>query len=125
MLKWFKKNAAEGEGDAPPAIREIDSTTDLAELLSKQAVMVFKHSTACPISWAAHRQVMKFAGEHPEFPLYMVPVIQERAASNSIANLTHVRHESPQVIFLRDKQVVAAISHGEITSSQLGYLIAG
>ena len=124
MLKWFKKCDSEQGSGLPPALREIDSTTDLAGLLSADTVMVFKHSTACPVSWCAHRQVQKFLQQHPGYPLYIVPVIQERAASNSIAQLTSVRHESPQVILLKDGSVVAAISHGEITASQLERLIA-
>ncbi|MCU1325046.1 MAG: hypothetical protein JWN34_416 [Bryobacterales bacterium] len=123
MLKWFKKGAEEGTVE-PPVIREIDSSTDLDSLLAQDTVMVFKHSTACPVSWSAHRQVLKFAAEHPDFPLYILPVIQQRAASNSVASKTDIRHESPQVILLRDRQVVATISHGEITASELDQLIA-
>jgi bacillithiol system protein YtxJ len=124
MLKWFKKGADEAEENTPE-IHPIDNGTDLNELLGRDTVMIFKHSTACPVSWAAQRQVQNVAEAHPGFPLYIVPVIQERAASNAIAGLTKVRHESPQVILMRDREVAAVISHGDITASQLDHLIAG
>jgi len=124
MLKWFKKGDSQQDTAELTPFREIDGATDLKELLSGDTVMVFKHSTACPVSWSAHRQVQKFLEGHPGYPLYIVPVIQERVASNNIAQLTSVRHESPQVILLKDGSVVAAISHGEITASQLERLIA-
>lgn len=124
MFNWFKKSGAE-DPDAPEGpLREIDSRTDIDALLNQETILVFKHSTACPVSWAAHMQVMKFADQHPDFPLRIVPVIQERPASNKIAELTGVRHESPQVILLREGKVINALSHGSITLAQLNQLIS-
>ena len=124
MFKWFKKSGSDATEAPEGPLREIDSDTDLDALLNQETVMVFKHSTACPVSWAAHLQVMKFADQHPDFPLRVVPVIQERPASNKIAELTGIRHESPQVILLREGKVISAISHGSITLAQLNQLIA-
>ena len=67
---------------------------------------------------------MKFTDAHPDFPVNMVPVIQQRATSNKIAERTGVRHESPQIILLRDGKVVTAISHGSITLARLAQLIS-
>lgn len=124
MFNWFKKSGSETEGKSAGPIQEIDADTDLDALIAQDTVMLFKHSTACPTSWAAHLQVMKFVDAHPEFPLLMVSVIQQRAASNQIAEKTGVRHQSPQIIFLRQGSVVSAISHGSITLAQLDHLIA-
>lgn len=124
MFNWFKKSGAESEGKSAGPIPEIDSDTDLDALIAQDTVILFKHSTACPTSWAAHLQVMKFVDAHPEFPVRMVSVIQERATSNKIAEKTGIRHQSPQIIFLRQGKVVSAISHGSITVAQLNQLIA-
>lgn len=124
MFKWFKKGESEGDVTAPRGIREIDASADLTDLLGQDTVMIFKHSTACPVSWAAHLQVTKFLKDHPAFPLYMVSVIQQRPASNQIAEQTGVRHQSPQIILLRHGKVAAAISHGQITAGELHQLIA-
>lgn len=124
MLKWFKKGDSETAAVADGPIREIGAQTDLEALLSQGTVILFKHSTACPTSWAAHLQVMKFTDAHPDCPVNMVSVIQQRATSNKIAERTGVRHESPQIIFLRDGKVVTAISHGSITVARLTQLIS-
>jgi len=124
MFNWFKKDDSETAAVADGPIREIGSQTDLDSLLSQGTVILFKHSTACPTSWAAHLQVMKFTDAHPDFPVNMVPVIQERATSNQIAERTGVRHESPQIILLRDGKVITAISHGSITVARLTQLIS-
>lgn len=101
------------------AIPEINAHTDLNSLFQQDAVLFFKHSTACPVSWAAHAQVMRFRASHRSFPVYLVPVIRERALSRAIAERTGVRHESPQVILVRNGTVAEAASHGAITESRL------
>lgn len=124
MFNWFNKGDSETAAVADGQIREIGGDTDLEALLSQGTVILFKHSTACPTSWAAHLQVMKFTDAHPDFPVNMVPVIQQRATSNKIAERTGVRHESPQIILLPDGKVVTAISHGSITLARLAQLIS-
>jgi bacillithiol system protein YtxJ len=88
-------------------------------LLREEFVIVFKHSTACPVSWAAHAHVSRFLRENPDAPIRMVRVIQERALSQKVAEVTGVRHESPQIIVLRSGEVVASTSHGRITHDSL------
>ena len=123
LLNWLRKS--EGEDPTPAKAGEIPqlgSRDNLDEVLEQDSVMIFKHSTACPVSWAAHLQVMKFRDEFPDFPLRMVPVIQERAMSNKIAERTGVRHESPQVLLVKRGEVAGTISHGSITIAQLKQL---
>jgi bacillithiol system protein YtxJ len=102
---------------------EFRSAADIGQLLNGDLAVVFKHSTACPVSWAAHAQVSKFMREHPETAVYLVPVIKERSLSQKIAAATGVRHESPQVIVLRRGEVVASVSHGDITADSLAEMI--
>ncbi len=74
---------------------------------------IFKHSTRCPISTAAAREVEQFDWE---VPLYWVNVVEERPMSNWIAEETGVRHESPQLLFFSGGRVVKALSHSAIRS---------
>ena len=106
------------EGAAPPgSIPVLEGSVD--RLLREDSVIVFKHSTACPMSWAAHAHVTKFLRENPDAPVRMVKVIQERVLSQKIAEATGVRHESPQIIVLRGGEVAASASHGRITLDSL------
>ncbi len=121
MPLWWRKSKCEV---AKRELQEIGSDADLDCLFSQDAVVVFKHSTSCPVSWVAHSQVTKFLGGHPEASVVLVNVIKERPVSQEIARRTGVKHESPQIIVLRRGKVVAAISHGDITEARLAEVVA-
>jgi bacillithiol system protein YtxJ len=122
MFDWLRqKREACCAGEMP----RICSKTDLQSLMSSDFLVLFKHSTACPVSWAAHSQINRYRAKHPDVPIHMVPVIQERAASQKIAEMTGIRHESPQVIVVRRGAVTGAVSHGGITEARLAALVEG
>jgi bacillithiol system protein YtxJ len=120
MFGWWGKSRCAVRAEAIP---EINAHTDLNSLLQQDAVLLFKHSAACPVSWAAHAQVMRFRARHQSFPVYLVPVIKERAMSRAIAERTGVRHESPQIILVRKGAVAESASHGAITETRLAGMI--
>jgi bacillithiol system protein YtxJ len=74
-------------------------------------VVIFKHSLTCPISSAAFDQMEAFEG-----PVSLVEVQKARQLSNEIERRLGVPHESPQVIVVRNGQVVWNASHFRITS---------
>jgi bacillithiol system protein YtxJ len=116
MPSWWRKQKDENpKGE----MREIGADANLDDLLSAENAVVFKHSTACPVSWVAHGQVTKFLSGHPEAPVFMVNVIKNRPVSQEIARRTGVVHESPQIVVIRNGQVTASMSHGEITEARL------
>jgi bacillithiol system protein YtxJ len=115
MLKWF--SGSESKQDLPVFDQKRVAELDLA--------VVFKHSTTCPVSFSAERQMNAFMRSHPEVPVYKVLVREQRTTSNQIADWTGVEHESPQVIVLRKGAVVASASHGEVTEDNIDELIKG
>jgi bacillithiol system protein YtxJ len=91
---------------------EIDDRSALESLMtdSKQKpVIVFKHSNACSISARAYREMEKVEDE-----VNILVVQSARDVSRELANLTGVRHETPQVIVLRDGQAVWNASHFDV-----------
>ena len=72
----------------------------------ERPVVVFKHSNSCPISAAAYREM-----EQLEDEVVLVEVQSAREVSKEIANITGIRHESPQVIVLKDGKAVWNASH--------------
>ncbi len=89
-------------------------TKTLDELIARshnEPVILFKHSTTCPISSAAYREMSKVADE-----VAMLVVQKSRDISNEIAKRTGVRHETPQTLILRNGEVVWSASHFDITS---------
>lgn len=103
-------------------IPEIHTKEEFARLCAREVGVLFKHSPSCLVSIAANRLVRQFAEVHPEVPTFMVSVIRQRELSRWIAAGTGVPHESPQVIVFRNGQVVAHMSHGQITAERLEQL---
>jgi len=120
MFRWWGKTRGAVRADAIP---EINARTDLNALFQQEVVMLFKHSTACPVSWAAHAQVMRFRARHRSVPVYLVPVVKERETSRAIAERTGVRHESPQIILVRNGAAAESASHGAITEGRLASML--
>lgn len=91
---------------------EIDDRAALDNLITdsrRQPVIVFKHSNACSISARAYREMEKL-----QAPVNILVVQSAREISRELANLTGVRHETPQVIVLRDGKAVWNASHFEV-----------
>jgi bacillithiol system protein YtxJ len=93
------------------SVTNAQALEELFALSHTQPVILFKHSTTCPISAAAYRQMSHYEGE-----VSLVVVQSERDISSRIETETGVRHESPQAIILRNGQAVWSASHWNITA---------
>ncbi len=91
----------------------------LLEESKTQPVVLFKHSTRCPISGAAYREMEKFTAEHPDVPCGIVLVVEDRPLSQHITEVTGVPHQSPQALVLSCGKVACHVSHYTITCRQL------
>lgn len=92
----------------------IDDQATLDNLVSEskeRAVLVFKHSNACPISARAYREMEKL-----ESPVNLLEIQAAPELSREVASFTGVRHESPQVIILRDGKAVWNASHFDVNA---------
>ncbi|MDQ6651990.1 MAG: bacillithiol system redox-active protein YtxJ [Acidobacteriota bacterium] len=92
-------------------ITDTKSFEEWARRSEEQPVVIFKHSLTCPISSAAYEQMAEFDGE-----VALIEVQQARELSTEIENRLGVAHESPQVIVLRNGQVVWNASHFRVTA---------
>lgn len=82
----------------------------------RETVVLFKHSSACPISAGAHASIEPLSDQ---VPIYKLTVQQSRDLSSEIADSMEVRHESPQALVVRDRKVTFDTSHGSITAEAL------
>jgi bacillithiol system protein YtxJ len=104
-------------------IRELETMEDWQACLEdsyEAPQLLIKHSTACPISAEALKEFKIYSGQakrHMQFAL--VKVIESREISNEIAAESHVKHESPQVLLIRDQEVLWHTSHWNITVEKL------
>ena len=102
--------------DSP--FRSLSTTADWTEAQEQsedQPVLVFKHSSACPVSAEADSE-LKGLAEDAGLPVYRIVVQESRALSDTIADTLDVRHETPQAIVLEDRRPVFDASHFDVTA---------
>lgn len=95
------------------SLKALDAAIEAA---GEGPVFLFKHSTRCPISGAAHRRVLDYlqtAGSAAP-PVYCILVIESRSVSNAIAERFGVTHQSPQMLLIKNQRAVWHASHGAI-----------
>lgn len=83
---------------------------------SNEPIAIFKHSTRCGVSSHVKRNVENAYEQATEkVPLYFLDLIQYRSISNQIASDLSVPHQSPQLIVIKNGEVVYAESHHSIS----------
>lgn len=95
-------------------LEEIHALADLINTSNLRPVLVFKHSLTCPASAAAYEELARFDGE-----VALVEVQNSRELSQEIERRTGVTHQSPQVILLRNGQVVWTASHFNVKAEAI------
>jgi len=87
--------------------------------------VIYKHSPRCMICRRAIGEVEDFARSRSDIPVYRIDVLEQRELSDRVARELDVRHESPQVIVLRDGRPRWSASHGAVTAEALSQAIGG
>lgn len=105
----------------------LESAADLEAALDRsphEGVLIFKHSTRCPISAAAHDEFMDFLSHRTGAKPFtaLVLVVEHRPISLAIEARLGVRHESPQALWVKNRAAAGSLSHGAITSQSLAAL---
>lgn len=77
-----------------------------------KTILIFKHSTRCGISSMVLKRFENgMQKENLDIAYYFVDIIKNRELSNLIANKFNIRHESPQLLVLKNGEVIAHDSH--------------
>jgi len=101
-------------------ITEWTRQEEIDSFLAKRGTgLILKHSTRCPISAAAFKELEGFVNSETGVPVYLIRVIESRSVSNEISARLGIQHQSPQAILVRDGAVAWTASHGSITRDAL------
>lgn len=108
--------------------REIETIAEWQETLQRSTerpVIVLKHSTTCPVSANAFHELQKYLQGQPreDIDYVLVKVIESRPVSNQIADDLAVRHASPQIILVEQKNPVWNTSHWSITVQHISAVL--
>ena len=78
----------------------------------KRPQIIYKHSTRCAVSAQAYRRLKIINAEIIEAAdIYYLDVIASRPVSNAVAERFRIQHESPQLLLIKNGQVVWEESH--------------
>ena len=93
-----------------------DELDTLVSRSKKRPQLIFKNSTTCGISSMALRSFeAQYELNSEQADLYMLHIQHNRPLSKEIAQRFQVRHESPQLLIIKNGSVVKDASHGAIS----------
>ncbi len=129
MKKWVKQwlsPSGPGAGQEAASILWIplEDMGQLEALGKKDGPLyrvVFKHSTRCGLSAMMLRRFEStWAGLETDTAFYLLDLVRYRELSDALADRFDLRHQSPQVLLIRQGELVASASHGDIAGLNPG-----
>ncbi|MEZ4884724.1 MAG: bacillithiol system redox-active protein YtxJ [Chitinophagales bacterium] len=89
---------------------------DIANESFTKPVAIFKHSISCSISAMAKRRLERsWDIAEDALTIYYLDLIRFRSVSNKIAEAFEVRHESPQILLIKNGDLTFHTSHSAIS----------
>jgi bacillithiol system protein YtxJ len=101
-------------------LESLDQLDKIIRASNKRTQIIFKHSTSCGISrMVMNMFVSSYDFEAGRLDLYYLDLHAYRSVSNAVAHKLGVMHQSPQLLVVRNGEVVGHASHGAITAMEL------
>ena len=114
------KGSSEGENDKKINWILLTESSQLATIISQsneKPILIFKHSTRCGISRMALKSFEReYDLNETDVDLYFLDLLNFKALSNEISEKLDVRHQSPQVLVVKNEQVIYTDSHYSISA---------
>ncbi|MEE3998910.1 bacillithiol system redox-active protein YtxJ [Tenacibaculum sp. FZY0031] len=101
-------------------LTSLEQLEELKKISNKEPVAIFKHSTRCGISsMVIKRFVNSFDEELKDFKVYYLDLLSYRDISNEIGYTFQVLHQSPQLLVVKNGEVISHASHYDIARIDL------
>ena len=101
----------------------LHSIEELHQALSDsqtRPILIFKHSSTCPISGRAMREFQKYLeAADPTVSYHLITVQTDRPVSNEVETRLQIQHETPQAILVKNQKEIWNASHFQITASAI------
>jgi len=112
---FFNKDKSENSNLNRIILIDEDQLDEILNSSIQKTILIFKHSTRCGVSsMALKRFEKKISKSTNDFDFYYLDILKNRNLSNSIATKFNVYHESPQLLVIKNKQLIAHASHFDI-----------
>jgi len=102
-------------------LTQADQIQEIKALSEDKPVLIFKHSTRCSISsMSLDRLIRKWKDSDEEkVTPFFLDLIASREMSDLVAKEFRIPHESPQILLIKNGQVVYDNSHMSISYAEL------
>ena len=101
-------------------LTSIEQLDDIKKQSVAEPILIFKHSTRCGISRMVLRQFEKSFDESlANLKVYYLDLLNYREVSNEVGYTFQVHHQSPQLLIIKNGEVVTHASHYEIRTIKL------
>ena len=114
MLSFLRSKDNEPDSSKGIQFEHPQSFEELAGFLRYSGTtFIYKHSTRCSVSLFSMRRLNAVEPVEHEQWVY-VDVVEDRGMSMALSEELGIRHESPQLIMLKDGKVIAHTSHQNV-----------
>lgn len=101
-------------------LTELSKVQQIVEASQEKPQLIFKHSTRCSISSMALTRFEKSGIlDREELTSWYLDLLEFRPISGEIEKQTRVVHQSPQVILIKNGEVIYHESHGMIDANDV------
>ncbi|MCL6265696.1 bacillithiol system redox-active protein YtxJ [Flagellimonas myxillae] len=104
-------------------LETLEQLMEIEERSNTRTQLIFKHSTTCGIS----RMVLNmFTGSYAlgdEHDIYFLDLHAHRNVSNAVESKFRVRHQSPQLLIIKNGEATFHTSHGAISDIELAQYV--
>jgi len=100
--------------------KTIDNVDAVLKASTGKQILILKHSATCPISARGKRQVDRFLAGDGEIEAYLVVVQEQSVVSSELAGKLGVKHETPQVLLIKDGRAEQVWNHWSIRKKEIG-----
>lgn len=105
-------------------LETVEQLESLRKESENQPVIIYKHSTRCSTSHMVLNRIDRSGEPWAGVRMYFLDLLRFRTISALIETMFSVRHESPQLLVIRDRQAVLHLSHFEIEPEAIGKSLA-
>ena len=108
--------------------QDLETSGDLRTLIRRShdiPVVIFKHSVRCGASAIVKRRLEEdWDLQSDDVDTYLLDLVAHSDVSNEVANAFGVRHQSPQVLIIKDGRSIFDASHGDVSAATIRQALA-
>lgn len=105
-------------------LETVEQLQTLQKESESQPVVIYKHSTRCTTSHMILNRIQRSGQIWSGVRMYFLDLLRHKSLSATVESIFSVRHESPQLLVIRDRAAVLNLSHFDIEPELVGKSLA-